>query len=338
MNADETVLKRAGGLFYYSHHLILHMADAPFSRQISAGVTNPKLRAINNEYHLELSAKNTADIKAGQAEQMKIQLQAAAANLRAMGVINNSLSNLETNMVGGFEAIIGEARYMSGQLEEIEEALSKGFEGLDDTLHAGFTAVVGEISRVVNALETLQKSLNEIADTLSHPYETEVRELLAEGRCWLKQGELTEGREQGDNRRDALRLFEEVIANKKGATNFVAWFNAGYLHWKISGDFSKAEEYFYHAQRLSAQMRNPWHTKSLRFQAEMQYLQAKHEDAWASAKKALTVQREYGTLYDAARYAAKTGRSNEVEMLLDECIEMRPTTIVTMFSEEDFLG
>ncbi len=273
-----------------------------------------------------------------QLVQTRMQAQVAAANLRAMGEIDRSINNLHSGLNEGFEAMVNEARYMSGQLENIDETLAKGFNKLDSTLYAGFSIVADEISRVVSGLATIQVTLNEIATTLSAPYETEVQELLHEGDRWLKQGELCEGREQADNRRDALRLFEEVIANKKGATNFVAWFNAGYLHWKLNNNVSKAEDCFYQAQRLTAPLRNLWHTKSLRFQAEMQYLSDRHDDAWGTAKKALAISREYETIYNAARFAAKIGLKQDVTSLLDECIELRPTTIVTMFSEEDFLG
>ena len=313
------------------------MADAPLSRQISAGFTRPHLRAINNEYHLELTAKNTDDIRVGQTLQTRMQAQVAAANLRAMGEIDRSINDLHSGLNDGFDAMVNEARYMSGQLENIDETLAQGFEKLDATLYAGVTVVADELTRVVAGLAKMHLTLNEIATTLSQPYETGVQELLSEGDRWLKQAELCDGREQADNRRDALRLFDEVIANKKGATNFVAWFNAGYLHWKLNADVPKAENCFYQAQRFTAPLRNLWHTKSLRYQAEMQYLGAKHEEAWNTANKGLTVQREYETIYNAARYAAKTGRKDEATALLDECIELRPTTIVTMFSEEDFL-
>ena len=81
-----------------------------------------------------------------------------------------------------------------------------------------------------------------------------------------------------------------------------------------------------------------WHTKSLRHLAQMQYLLGKLDDAYATAHRALAVRREHETLYDTARYASKTGRKDEMVALLDECIELQPNTIVTMFSEEDFHG
>ncbi|MGH8578776.1 MAG: hypothetical protein ACREVK_01180 [Gammaproteobacteria bacterium] len=43
-------------------------------------------------------------------------------------------------------------------------------------------------------------------------------------------------------------------------------------------------------------------------------------------------------MYDAARYATKTGRESEALEMLDKCIDLQPQTIITMFSEEDFLS
>ncbi len=63
-----------------------------------------------------------------------------------------------------------------------------------------------------------------------------------------------------------------------------------------------------------------------------------YNDAYATIQKALQVSpKSHDIRYDAARYAAKTGREQEALDLLDKCINQRPQTIVEMFSEEDFL-
>ena len=336
------------------------MADAPLNRQLSAGFTNPHLRAINNEYHLELVAKNTADIKAGQIAQRRVQYEAAAANQRALGLIHDSIENQSAGMRDGLGALSTELSYMSGQLDGIEDAVVEGFERTNITLNAGFRIVAGEIVRVVAALEKQQVILNEIAYTLHHPNETKALELLRNGRKLLKLAAVVEGREKIDTRKDALLRFREATKDNIGASNCVAWFNIGWIQWQLHQakqpaeesfynnpaewnvtkweGLPQAEQSFYNAQRYSAGSRDLWHTRSLRYQAEMQYLQGNHKDAWLTANKALGVQREYETIYNAARYASKTGLSKEQDALLDECIELRPSTIVTMFSEEDFLG
>ena len=101
-------------------------------------------------------------------------------------------------------------------------------------------------------------------------------------------------------------------------------------------DVAQAKEAFFQAQRLSALLRDLWHTKSVRHMAAMQREQEKLEDAYHTIHRALAVSREYESLLDAARYASKTGRSEEATRLLDECVGIRPETIITMFAEEDF--
>jgi hypothetical protein len=69
----------------------------------------------------------------------------------------------------------------------------------------------------------------------------------------------------------------------------------------------------------------------------MQDLQGRSEEAYQTVGKARKVSEDHDTLYDAARFAAKTGRKEESLKLIDRCIDLRPTTIVTIFSESDFL-
>lgn len=335
------------------------MADAPYTRQFIAWSTRPQLRAINNEYHLELTARNTADIAAGQVAQIRLQFEAAAANQKALGLIDASIRKTGERIGSGFDALSRELGYLGEQFGWLESSVVEGFDKVNRTLAGGFSLVADEIIQVVAAQEKQQITLNEIASTLSEPFGTEVKELLRKGHELLRLAETADGRERIDNWKDALLLFRDVTRNKIGASSCVAWFNIGWLQWKLDeakqpaedsfhnnpadrnatewNGRSQAEQSFYNAQRFSAGARDLWHTKSLRHQAEMQYLLGKCEDAWLTANKALAVRREYETIYNAARYAAKTGRRDEVNALLDECINLRPSTIVTMFSEDDFL-
>jgi len=99
-----------------------------------------------------------------------------------------------------------------------------------------------------------------------------------------------------------------------------------------------AEQAFYHATRLSAHKADDYHALGLRYLAYMQYEQRKYVPAYENIHKALRVTpNDHDTLYDTARYAAKTGRDAEAIQLLEKCIELRASTIVVMFSDEDFV-
>jgi tetratricopeptide (TPR) repeat protein len=134
-------------------------------------------------------------------------------------------------------------------------------------------------------------------------------------------------------------LLTEVLNNPIGSRDFIAWFQIGWLKWKDKQNLSEAEEAFYQAARLSNTVeRYPYYAQSTRHLAYIQYLQGKHQEAYSTIQKALRVAaHDHDILYDAARYAAKTQRGQEALALLEKCIDVRPQTIVTMFSEPDFL-
>jgi hypothetical protein len=337
-------------LFYTLHEIRNFMADAPLQRQIALSGRSPELRAINQEYQLELVVKSEKEIATKLAIIERNQLAAAAANMRAMGELargQDQQTQVLTETAWDIRGILAEAERINENLETIDGTLERGFGQLDGTLQQGFGNVTAGLKAVAAALMENQRTLTAISQTLSRPYDAKAIELLAEGQRWLEAGAACDerkasdsfaAREAQDNWNDAMRLFCSVVANEVGRQNYVAWFNIGWLRWKLEGSPATAEEAFYHSQRYSAPQRDMLHTKALRHMAEMQYLQEKYEDAWQTSLRAVNVSREYETLYNAARYAAKTNRPDDMKRLLDECVELRPATIETMFSEEDFLG
>jgi tetratricopeptide (TPR) repeat protein len=307
---------------------------SPFA-QLTGRLVSQTTREINNEYHLQLIAKNTGVVLRAQYAQLRAQAQAAALNLRGQLEITqrqHTTNELLGGLTGNIGSLIGLAEQMHGQLQSIEACI----ETVNDTLERGFASVARILERAVSVLMQQQTTLARIADTLSRPYDAQAQELLREGQKWLEHGAQTEGREQQENWKDALRLFHRVIENEVGKQNYVAWFNIGYLRWKYQNELPEAEEAFFQAQRLGAPTRDLWHTKSLRHMAAMQNEQGKNETAYNTIKRALSVSREYASLFDAARYAWKSAQRDEAIQLLDECIEARPETIITMFAEDDF--
>ena len=186
-----------------------------------------------------------------------------------------------------------------------------------------------------------QATLLKMTRLLRNPYETKAHELLNEAERALKNGMQASGRDRQEEFKDAMRLLSEVLTNPIGSRDFVAWFQLGWLKWKDKNNLPDAEEAFYHAARLSGSQKKPHYVSSVRHLAYIQYLQGKHKDAYATIQKLLTLWPQDGdheVLYDAARYAAKLLRHQEVIALLEKCIDLRPQTIVTMFTEPDFLS
>lgn len=184
-----------------------------------------------------------------------------------------------------------------------------------------------------------QRVLEQIADILCRPYETKAQELFEEGDYALQNGMKASGRDQEEDYKDAMRLLREVLNNPIGSRNFVAWFKTGWLNWQFTRNLAEAEEAFYQAARLSGPEEDFFHNYSLCHLAYMQYLQGRSAEAYDTIHKALGVMpNDHDTMYGAARYAAKTDRESEALELLDRCIDLQPQTIITMFSEQDFMS
>lgn len=83
--------------------------------------------------------------------------------------------------------------------------------------------------------------------------------------------------------------------------------------------------------------KNPFYAEGVWHHAYMQDLLCQSQDAYDTVQKAITATPEHhGMVFDAARYATKTGRTKEALELVEKCIDLRPETIVTMFDEPDF--
>jgi len=283
-----------------------------------------KIRYLDNHYHLEMIARDSSQVVAYQREALKLQHEAAVSNIRGMAEIasrQDMTNELLSNLLGGVD-------YMCDSLDALNATAERTLAAVND----GFTALA-------NHMIEHRKVLDQISYTLRHPYEAQMLELLAEADSALKQGMGEMGRDQQEGYKDATRLLGGVLQNPVGSRNYVAWFQTGWLHWKYGENIAAAEEGFYQASRLSAPKADAYHSFSLRHLAYMQYKQDKFEEAYATIHKAIAVTpHDHDVLYDAARYAAKTSRTDEATSLLDKCIDLEPQTIVTMFSEEDFLS
>lgn len=203
--------------------------------------------------------------------------------------------------------------------------------------------VNNNLEHISNQLERQQKTLEEISLLLQKPYEAKALELRREGEKWLTNGMNNGGREREEDWKDAIRLLSLTIDNPIGMQDYVAWFQIGWLIWKFEGYIDKASDAFYRAQRLSAPNQDLFHIKSLRHLAHMHYLKGDFEKSYQTISKALKANKpkhgnvvQHNLMYDNARLAAKTGNEKEAMDLLERCIETKPETYLTMFSEEDF--
>lgn len=292
------------------------------------GLTPDHLRGFNNEYQLDLLASNSKRLVDYQRDALLLQGVTAITNLRAQANLAQSQANLAH--------LQGEANQTLNEIASNVNAMMRELHGLDSTMKQGFSAMQSALETVSRQLIQQQQTLESIAETLSRPYESKALELRKEADKWLKRGMESEGRDRTENWNDAMRLLKATTANPIGMQDYVAWFQIGWLQWKHEGDVAQAEQSFYRAARLSADSKDLYHIKSLRHLAYMFYLKSDYAQAYDTMIKALTIKSSYDNLYDAARYAAKAGFEETAIKFLDKCIDLRPTTIITMYSEVDF--
>jgi len=284
------------------------------SQVMSAATTTPYIRQIDNHYHAAMIAENTHDLVDYQRALLRLQVESTAANVGMMREIA-----LRQNA----------ANDLLGEIREETSAVREAIEHLDDAKERGLT-------RIAARLIKQQEILLEIAEVLRKPYETQALEIRNQADKWLKSGMRHTGREREDDYTDTMRLLREVTKNPIGNQDCVTWFQIGWLLWKHKASIAAAEQSFYRAARLSEERGDLYHVLSVRHQSHMQYLQGRHQDAYVTIQKILRESRDPETLYDGARYAAKTGRTEEAIGLLDICIDVNPVTHVSMFTEEDF--
>ncbi|HWT00060.1 MAG TPA: hypothetical protein VN256_07425 [Pyrinomonadaceae bacterium] len=291
---------------------------ASLMRQLfSADTSKENLRRrIDDHYHLEMIADNSRQLVEYQTEAFQMQREAAIANLRGLAEIANRQDRTNDLLYSLVEGV-GDLNH---SVKVQNEVLQQGFK------------------ESAQLLLQQQHTLEQIADVLSRPYETQVLELLREADRALTTGMKSLGRDRREEFADASRLLREVLANPIGSRNYVAWFQMGWLKWKHEQNITEAEEAFYQASRLSAPKADLYHTRGLSHLAYMQYFEAKYSDAYATIHQALRLSPDdHDIRYDAARYAARDGREVEALDLLDKCIEQEPQTFVLMFTERDFL-
>jgi tetratricopeptide (TPR) repeat protein len=291
---------------------------------------NNESRQIDIDYHVAMLATNSKEVVKISSQLFKAQAAQAAISLK--GFESLYLQNRDTNksleyVNRGLEQIGLGLTNIKGSIDQVEASI----EQLSSRLESGFRDIAF-------LLIEQREQLYNIAKILGSPYEQKVLELRNEAERWLLAGMNEIGQERDENFDDALRLFECCLENPIGMQDYVVWFQIGWLKWKHKQDLKSSEAAFYRSQRLSKLNKDVYHLKGLRHLAAIQYLQKRYEEAYKSIIKAvLLFPNDHDTMFDAARYAAKTGREEESLEYLNKCIDQCASTSMTMFAEKDFI-
>jgi tetratricopeptide (TPR) repeat protein len=336
---------------------VLFEPDTPWQR---------RYREIEAHYHLALIAEDQRELARHYLDVERGRSQQAEAFLGHQKKSNDLLGDIARNATGVARGL-DEVAVRLGVIET-------SVERLNDTAMATLGAI-GDLSvaiqREIEGLATLalqqRKVLDEISDTLRHPYETQAAELRERAQVWIKNGM----RRTGEHRRkafdDAMHLLKETAQNHIGNLDGVVWFQIAWLQWKHLGNLPEAEAAFDRAAHLNEPQLDEYYEQSLRHLAYLQYLQDKFEEAHSTIRRVLEVRiryfeenvrknpeseackemwaladlhrhdyPDYESGYDAAIYAATVGDERELERLLSWCIRTRSSTLISMFSEPAF--
>ncbi|MDA1051554.1 MAG: hypothetical protein O3C40_13880 [Planctomycetota bacterium] len=297
-------------------------------------------------------------------EAFRRQRKAARHNLELLGAINAQSDLLKE----GFGELAKSLKELKATTEEVREAI----ETQTAILEAGFDVIAHLLIAQQRTLQEITQLLRNPYEAKAKELLREASRALDNGArtCGRDQKEhfkeavsLLQGVLNNPiGRRDYLAWFDLGWLQWKFKGNLTeaaeAFYHAGRLSASQDVEYCtvtlegysrspRLQEMANRLQRLGGTMRltalpprkNPTYVESVRHLAYMQYLQGKDQDAYATIQKILTVAGEdHDVLYDAARYAARTQRAKDALALLEKCIDLRPETIVTMFSEPDFVS
>lgn len=285
--------------------------------------SKPSVRELDDHFHRTMIARDTQELLRWQVELFRVQSLSAAANIRGMQTISSQLDT-----ANHLSAMI------FGQLEDLtalaEETLDVLYEQ-NDILRRGFAEIVAHQVKQ-------QEMLVQIAEILRNPHATESQELFKAAHGYLRAAMESEGRDRDERVRYATARLKDVLSDPIGETHYLAWFEQGWIQWRHGRDLTSAEESFYYAA-LHSENRTDFHVYCLRHLAYVRYHCGNAPGAYDTIQRAVTAApQDVDVQYDAARYAAKTGREVEALDRLNWCIDQRPEVIRVMFSEPDFVG
>lgn len=308
-----------------------------------------------------------------QVEMGNVQLQFLDRQARAQGEANVELRNLSQMAASAHKAaedfsqrfevrmdayVEETVRAAQESAERISRALGEGFDRTVDAIYENGELVVDaigvatetlhhDLEGIGHYLEVSNETLKEIAKFLKSPGDTQVKELLERSSHLIDEGMKTHGKWRFENWRDALNALVEASGCTMGKTNPMVWFQIGFLTWKCNerssdasvrqGKLVEARNAFDTAARLFTERGRTYYVKSIRHKAHMQYLLGDYRGALQTLRPLFgraAVFQDAGI--ELARYYELNGMRKDALQLLEECIDVYPTTALIIFGEPDF--
>jgi len=280
-----------------------------------------RLRNIETRYQIGLIAQNVNEISHLQSNALSMQSSYARNTHHQLTELGYSIGKFSE----AFYELLLDVDSINNGVARISDDIIDLQYILDDWL-----------SKISTQLDQQQKSLDDIAATLHHPNEQKYLELLQQAYYQLSTGMKQGGVRRNQWFEDAFDTLQTILDNPIGKSCYIAWFQVGWLYWKLKNNYVDAESAFRRAARLSEPSDPVYSNLSFRHIAYMCYLQNHFSDAWDAISDALNQRSDAETLFDAARYCAKLGNANQSINYIEQSIIIEPVKIISMKYEPDF--
>jgi len=303
------------------HVLWEHATDSP-QRRVG--------RDIETHYHIGMAAENTRQIRDLQAAQLGLQASQAAQ-------MHSDLAQLGF----GMDALGDQMGAVYDQLGQVGRGVAELNATAQDALGAllGMHGMLDEwLSTLSEQLSRQQATMTQIAEDLRKPLQTEVLEMRKHADHALTSGMRAQGDEAREWYGDALELLGQAVENPVGKQDYVAWFQIGWIRWKLERNHKTAEQAFGRAARLSKPAGDPYYVESLRHLAHARYLQTDLAGALDAILQAEEADPSPQVLYDGARYRAVNGSAADAALVMERALRAHPPLVIPIIGEPDFGG
>ena len=232
-----------------------------------------QIRNIEYSYQVSLIADNPVYLRQFMVATQAMQTQSLLA-------VNAQIAEVDRGILGIRQGI-----------SELNDVMQQGFSGLSCTMKEGFDQLGGMMqegfSLVAAEMQRQNAIMVDIAKLLSTKLEGEAREIRNSALSAVREGCSPEAFDQEGSLREAMQLFRITVEHPMGMRDYVAWFNIGWLHWKLNGNLEEAEKAFATAVRQSMEKKDTYHVLAARHLAYIRLLQDKTDGAYQGIRLAL---------------------------------------------------
>lgn len=302
----------------------------PFEQHLMYKPTHEEqtLREVDFMYQLTLMdvpRSETSAFLAKFAAQCMTQLAERFTAVRQQaGEILNATPGIEALAHGVKSGALG-IRWLAGQDVDLPPAERIATEWISEDIDDWAV----EIETTRNELRNLRRTRRPQTISSVRGHRDVSMQLLDEGMA-----------DVGDQRHEALaeceRILMEYLEDDNGRTDPYAWFDRGWIQWKLHEDLEQAEQAFFQACLVQRDMETIGKVFALRHVAHIQHLRGSTEAAFHTIMRAVEVSKAPALLYEAARYACDSRRPDDAEALLERAILGRGLLLMLAFAEEAF--